>query len=183
MPAQRPSSGRGDGIGGSVSSLHQCGCRIDARNKKAPARAYGGGVARRRHLQKASGVPGDAERKFDLWLQTATRYFVLTDAGAAVAVPSFIGNSNTVSKLAVASLLCFVLGLTVAGLVTLGQITGAYRAYLTKMGDPIAADHSIKGSWLTRWSDRVEPRTGSFLAAAFALFVLGSIVGPYVNSI
>ena len=77
----------------------------------------------------------------------------------------------------------FVLGLTVAGLVTLGQITGAYRAYLTKMGDPIAADHSIKGSWLTRWSDRVEPRTGSFLAAAFALFVLGSIVGPYVNSI
>ena len=60
----------------------------------------------RRRSQKASGVPGDAERKFDLWLQTATRYFVLTDAGAAVAVPSFIGNSNTVPKLAVASLLC-----------------------------------------------------------------------------
>ena len=65
----------------------------------------------------------------------------------------------------------------VAGLVIMAQLTGAYRAWLSTDMDPIAADASIKRAGVTRWSDWIEDRTGRFLVAAFALFVLGAVVG------
>lgn len=122
----------------------------------------------------------DHDNRFDQWMQIATRYFVLTNAGGAVAVLSFIGTSlsgGSFPKIAVVSLLCFVAGLIVAGCVVLGQLTGAYRALLSREADPIGAEASIKRGPVTRWADWVEPRTGRFLAATFFLFVAGAAIG------
>jgi hypothetical protein len=122
----------------------------------------------------------DSDQRFDQWMQTATRYFVLCNAGGAVAVLGFIGaslGSGCFPKIAVLSLLCFVAGLVVAGFVILGQLAGAYRSFLTDDIDPVGADESIKRSWVTRITDWVEPRTGHFLASAFMLFIIGAVIG------
>jgi hypothetical protein len=66
--------------------------------------------------------------------------------------------------------------LIIAGIAIMGQLTGAYRAYLSST-DPLLAHQSIEKSWVTRWFDRVEPRTGRFLISAFGFFILGSVVG------
>lgn len=120
----------------------------------------------------------DPDQRLEQWLHTATQYFVLSNAGAAVAVLSFIGASigknGSFAKIAILPLLFFVAGLVVAGLVILGQLTGAYRAWHV---DPSAAEWSIRQRWTTRLTDRVEPRTGSFLWSAFILFGLGALTG------
>ncbi|MBP5857905.1 hypothetical protein KAJ83_12875 [Marivibrio halodurans] len=120
------------------------------------------------------------EQRFEQWLQTATRYFVLINAGGAVAVLSFIGASLTCSlspNIAVISLFFFVAGLVIAGIVILGQLTFSYRVYLMDDANPHGADISINSKPVTRFGNWVEPRTGSFLADSFFLFVLGASIG------
>jgi hypothetical protein len=115
---------------------------------------------------------------FEQWMQTAARYFVLTNAGGAVAVLSFIGASgSSFPKAAIVPLTCFVAGLIVAGVVIGGQLTGAYQRLLVRTFDPLGAEVSIKRRWVTTMLARVEERTGHFVAIAFALFVVGAGTG------
>src|SRR5262245_36981853 len=81
------------------------------------------------------------------------------------------------SGLAVASLICYVAGLVLAGFTIMAQLTGAYRAFLTGDTDAVAADYSIKKAPVTRFFDKWESKTGRLLAASFALFVIGSVIG------
>jgi len=115
---------------------------------------------------------------FDVWVQIATRYFVLSNAGGAVAVLSFLGSrsgSGRVGYFAVISLACFVLGVIAAGVLIMIKVTGAYRAFLTTY-IPEAVETSMK-SWTTRPYDKFEGRIGRVFNLAFGLFVLGSLIG------
>ena len=118
--------------------------------------------------------------QFDTWVQIATRYFVLSNAGGAVAVLSFLGTrggSGRFGCFAVASLACFVLGVIATGILIMTKVTGAYRAYLTMhIKDPGAVEASMK-SWTTRFYDQIELHVGRVFAVAFGLFVLGSVIG------
>jgi hypothetical protein len=121
-----------------------------------------------------------SEQHFHEWMTTATRFFVLANAGGAVATLSFIGTSlgqGVKRGWAVVSLAFFFLGVVVAGVVIAGQLTAAYRRLLGGHLDPIAAEVSIQKSWVTRYADRAEPITGRLLASAFGCFVLGGMVG------
>ena len=121
------------------------------------------------------------ERRFDTWIEHAINFFVLANAGAAVATLAFLGSREEfrggAAALAVISLLCFVVGLVLAGTAIMGQLTGAYRAFLTADTHAVAADASIKKALATRMFDKAEPKTGSLLVASFALFVIGSVIG------
>ena len=120
------------------------------------------------------------EQHFQEWMQTATRFFVLANAGGAVATLSFLGTSMAEGATfwpAVVSLACFFAGIVIAGLVIMAQLTAAYRTILHHEVNAVAAEASIQRSWVTRLADQIEPRAGRFLAAAFGCFVAGGIVG------
>jgi len=116
--------------------------------------------------------------QFDTWVQIATRYFVFSNAGGAIAVLSFLGTRSGSSRFgcfAIATLTCFVLGLIVTGILIMSRVTAAYRAFLTAHNeDPRAIDKSIS-SWTTRYYDQQRP--ARVLNLAFVLFVLGSLIG------
>jgi hypothetical protein len=120
------------------------------------------------------------DQRLDAWIKHAINFFVLANAGAAVATLTFLGSRQVqgcAAGLTIASLFFFVLGLVVAGTAIMGQVTGAYRALLTAETDAVAADHFIKKGWITRHFDKAEPISGTLLASAFALFIVGSLVG------
>jgi hypothetical protein len=121
------------------------------------------------------------ERNFDAWVQTAIRFFVLTNAGAAVATLSFLATWATPGfsrGTSVVALACFVAGMIVAGICIMAQLTGAYRAFLSDhLSDPDAISIAVGRSWATRYFDNLEPRTAPLMVLAFALFVLGCMVG------
>lgn len=117
-------------------------------------------------------------RELDVWMGTATRYLVLANAGGAVATLSFLGTSmarEATFKLAVLPLACFVAGVMVTGFVILGQLTAAWGAW-AGYGLPTGPEPT-EWSRVTRFGARIEPRTGTFLAAAFGCFAVGSVLG------
>jgi hypothetical protein len=116
--------------------------------------------------------------QFDTWVQIATRYFVLSNAGGAVAVLSFLGTrsgSGRFGCFAVASLAWFVFGVIAAGFLIMTKVIGAYRTFLTPY-IPEAVEASMK-SWTTRPYDKFERYIGRVFNLAFGLFVLGSLIG------
>lgn len=122
------------------------------------------------------------EQNFEGWVQTAIRFFVLANAGAAVATLSFLATWATPGfsrGIGVFALACFVAGMIVAGITIMGQLTAAYRKVLlsSHFEDPSAVDYAINSSWATKHFDRMESRTGRLMTAAFSLFVLGCLVG------
>jgi hypothetical protein len=125
-----------------------------------------------------------SEDRFEVWIQTATRFFILANAGGAIAVLSFLGSrgprpdTGEYEPLAISALSFFVLGIVLVGVIILGQLNAAYRKLLfSELGDPVAVEKSIGSHWSTRAMDVIEPRTGRLLTCAFALFVLGSGAG------
>ena len=121
-----------------------------------------------------------SEARFDTWVQTATKFFVLANAGAAIATLSFLATRSGCSAFQVVSILalvCFVAGIVVAGLTIMGQLTAAYRRVLSSSLPPDAVELSISKSWVTRYSDKAEPRTARLMALAFGFFVLGCVLG------
>jgi purine-cytosine permease-like protein len=122
-----------------------------------------------------------SEAHFDTWVQVATRYFVLANAGAAVATLSFLAarpGSSMPLFVGILALICFVSGVSVAGIAIMGQLTLAYRRLTSDdFEDPVAAEVSIRKSWVTRFFDRAEPHTGTLLVTAFGLFVVGCVLG------
>ncbi len=121
-----------------------------------------------------------SEARFDTWVQTATKFFVLANAGAAVATLSFLATrsgSNAFQVVGILALVCFVAGIVVAGLTIMGQLTAAYRGFLSSSLPPDAVELSISKSWVTRYSDKAEPHTARLMALAFGLFVLGCVLG------
>jgi len=117
---------------------------------------------------------------FDTWMQIATRFFILSNAGGAIAVLSFLGTrtgSGTFGCFAIVTLACFVAGVITAGFLTMVRLVGAYRTFLTiHLQNPNAVDASMK-PWTTRFYDELERRTALLFALAFGLFVLGSVIG------
>ena len=130
--------------------------------------------------QLKSATVRQHEQHFHEWMQSTTRFFVLANAGGAVATLSFLGTSMAEGATfwpAVVSLGCFFAGIVIAGLVIMAQLTAAYRTILHHEVNAVAAEASIQRSWVTRLADQIEPRAGRFLAAAFGCFVAGGIVG------
>ncbi len=91
-----------------------------------------------------------SEARFDTWVQTATRFFVLANAGAAVATLSFLATrsgSSTFQVVGILALVCFVAGIVVAGFTIMGQLRAAYREFLSSSLPPDAVEYSISKSW------------------------------------
>lgn len=120
------------------------------------------------------------EAKFESWVQTAIKFFVLANTGGAAVTLSFVAtrsNAGICAKsLALVALACFVFGVIFAGITIMGQLTAAYRKLLTK-AIPSAVEVAIQKSWVTRTFDKAEPITGRLMVWAFGLFVLGCLVG------
>lgn len=120
------------------------------------------------------------EQHLHEWMQSASRFFVLANAGGAVATLSFLGTSmagGATFRPAVLCLALFAAGVIVAGLIILGQLAAAYRDFLQDSFGPDAVDASMKRTVATRVGNWVEPRTGQFLLLSFGLFVAGIVVG------
>ena len=120
------------------------------------------------------------EARFDTWVQTATKFFVLANAGAAVATLSFLAmriGSGAVQVVGILALACFVAGIIMAGFTIMGQLTAAWRGFLSSSLPPDAVELAVSKSWVTRYSDKAEPRTARLMALAFGLFVLGCALG------
>jgi len=121
-----------------------------------------------------------SEARFNTWVQTATKFFVLANAGAAVATLSFLATrigSGAVQIVGILALACFVAGIIVAGFTIMGQLTAAWRRLLSSSLPPDAVELAVSKSWVTRYSDKAEPRTARLMVLAFGLFVLGCVLG------
>ncbi len=117
-------------------------------------------------------------RQLDTWMGAAIRFFVLANAGGAVATLSFLGTSmagGAAFKFAVLPLACFVAGVIVARFAILRQLTAAWDAWV-RHGVPPGAKPT-KASLATRLGAWVEPQTGKFLLAAFGFFAAGAALG------
>lgn len=115
----------------------------------------------------------DTDSDLANWSKAGIQFFVLTNAGAAVATLSFIGSSGQAPWPAIVSLGLFVVGLMLAGLTILGQWTYAWTAWLQR--DMPAAP--VKGSWFVKLGQRIEPRTGTVLGWSFIAFIAGAVAG------
>lgn len=118
-----------------------------------------------------------AER-FETWMGAATRFFVLANAGGAIATLSFLGTSmagGAPFKFAVLPLLCFVLGVAVAGLAILGQLTASWDAWSEHGLQP--RGESPKGAPAVRLGRWVQRRTGTVLLTSFGFFLVGAVLG------
>jgi hypothetical protein len=129
-------------------------------------------------MPDAYAIKRERERQLDEWVQLAVRYFVLANAGAAVATLSFIGTTGAgFPRIAVLALLCFIGGVVLAGLVIFGELTNAYRALLSSTEPHLSGvEAAIQKSWLMRSVEKVG-RRADFLAGAFGLFMLGCLIG------
>ena len=116
--------------------------------------------------------------QFETWMKAATRFFVLANAGGAVATLGFLGTSmagGASSKFAILPLVFFVLGVAVAGTAIFGQLVSAWVAWSGH--GLVTGDEGPKRSLAVRLGMRVEPHTGAVLLTAFGFFLAGAVLG------
>lgn len=131
------------------------------------------------HDERKEARRREAWGQFDQWMQVAVRFFVLANAGAAVATLSFIGATGAgFPWTAVVALACFVTGLVVAGVVIVEQLFGAYQLFrIRTTPDPRSMKEEFRRSRVLRLHDKVGRWRAHLLLGAFGSFVVGCVVG------
>jgi hypothetical protein len=117
------------------------------------------------------------------WIEKALRFLVLTNAGGAVAVLSFIGNSDEARQMCGPriALGCFAAGIIIAGIfiaVQFNRFDSMYKGYNSDsakyFSDKIEWDQLRKDD-----DDRSRPHSIDYVwpYMSFGLFILGCIAG------
>jgi hypothetical protein len=117
------------------------------------------------------------------WIEKALRFLVLTNAGGAVAVLSFIGNSDEARRMCGPrfALSCFAAGIIVAGIfiaVQFHRFDSMFKGYHSDSAKYFSDE--IEWDKLRKDDDRrSSPHSIDYVwpYIAFALFILGCIAG------
>lgn len=113
--------------------------------------------------------------QLESWYHATARFLTLTNAAGVVAAATFLGSTMAAGrplKWALLPLALFFLGLCLAGVVGLGQLTFYWIHGLGPESREVAASRS----WATRIGMLIEPRTDVIVLASFACLVVGGVI-------